>query len=86
MPSPGLTLRTIGGILEFFVFVGPNPEQVVQQYAQVIGRTFMPPYWSLGFQLSRWGYTGTNHIREVINRTKSAGIPHVNILFYSFEI
>jgi alpha-glucosidase (family GH31 glycosyl hydrolase) len=78
MPNPGLTFRTIGGILEFFVFLGPEPESVVKQYSDVIGRTFMPPYFALGFQLSRWGYKNTGEIRQVIDRTRSVNIPHVN--------
>lgn len=77
MPYPGLTFRTIGGMLEFFVFLGPEPETVVQQYTEVIGRPFMPPYFSLGFQLSRWGYKDTAEIRQVIQRNKELGIPHV---------
>ncbi len=77
MPSPGLTLRTIGGMLEFFVFLGPEPESVIQQYTEVIGRPFMPPYFGLGFQLSRWGYKNTGEIRNVISRNRAAGIPHV---------
>lgn len=77
MPSPGLTIKTIGGLLEFFVFLGPEPESVVKQYAQVVGTTFMPPYFTLGFQLSRWGYFRTQDIEEVINRTRDMGIPHV---------
>lgn len=81
MPNPGLTLRTIGGMLEFFVFLGPEPESVVQQYTNVIGRTFMPPYFSLGFQLSRWGYKNTNDIRDVIQRTKDVKIPHVCFIY-----
>jgi len=83
MPHPGLTLRTIGGILEFFVFLGPTPEEVIQQYTSVIGRTFMPPYWSLGFQISRWGYANTEEIRAVVDRTRRANIPQVNTInFY----
>ena len=77
MPNPGLTFRTIGGMLEFFVFLGPEPEQVVQQYTELIGRPFMPPYFSLGFQLSRWGYKDTAEIQQVIDRNKALGIPHV---------
>ena len=48
-PEPSVTIRTIGGILDFFVFLGPKPEQVVQQYTWLIGRPIMPPYWSLVF-------------------------------------
>lgn len=79
MPNPGLTFRTIGGQLEFFVFLGPEPESVVQQYTDVIGRTFMPPYFSLGFQMSRWGYKNTNEIRQVIERNRALRIPQVNL-------
>ena len=77
MPSHGLTFRTIGGMLEFFVFLGPEPETVVKQYTAVIGRPFMPPYFSLGFQLSRWGYKNTSQIRQAVERTRAAQIPQV---------
>lgn len=34
-PLPMLIYRTIGGILDFYVFMGPEPENVVQQYHMV---------------------------------------------------
>ena len=34
-PYPSVTYRTIGGDLEFQIFLGPTPTQVVQQYVQV---------------------------------------------------
>uniref|UniRef100_A0A8B9C9Z8 P-type domain-containing protein n=1 Tax=Anser brachyrhynchus TaxID=132585 RepID=A0A8B9C9Z8_9AVES len=63
-PNPSLTFRTIGGILDFYVFLGPTPENVVQQYTEAIGRPHMPAYWSLGFQLSRWGYGSIDVLKE----------------------
>lgn len=34
-PTPALTYRTIGGILDFYMVLGPTPEMVVQQYTSV---------------------------------------------------
>lgn len=37
-PAPALTWRTIGGILDFYIFLGPDPGSVVQQYVDVVGQ------------------------------------------------
>lgn len=34
-PTPALTYRTVGGILDFYMVLGPTPEMVVQEYTQV---------------------------------------------------
>ncbi|XP_053782529.1 probable maltase-glucoamylase 2 isoform X1 [Desmodus rotundus] len=75
-PAPAVTYRTIGGILDFYVFLGDTPERVVQEYLELIGRPFLPSYWNLGFQLSRRGYGNIEGLEEVVNRTRKAGIPY----------
>ncbi|KAM7146422.1 lysosomal alpha-glucosidase isoform 2-T2 [Macrochelys suwanniensis] len=74
-PSPALTWRTTGGILDFYVFLGPDPKSVVQQYLDVIGYPFMPPYWGLGFHLCRWGYSSTAATRQAVKNMTAAGFP-----------
>lgn len=37
-PAPALTWRAIGGILDFYVFLGPDPASVIGQYVDVIGQ------------------------------------------------
>ncbi|XP_063242203.1 lysosomal alpha-glucosidase-like [Bacillus rossius redtenbacheri] len=74
-PTPAITFRTIGGVLDFFFFLGPSPADVVRQYTDVIGKPFMPPFWGLGFHLCRYGYKTINRTIEVWNRTRNAGIP-----------
>ncbi|XP_069701371.1 lysosomal alpha-glucosidase-like [Periplaneta americana] len=74
-PAPAVTFRTLGGLLDFFIFLGPSPQNVIQQYTEVIGRPYMPPYWGLGFHLCRFGYKSLNDTKNVLNRTRKAGIP-----------
>jgi len=74
-PDPSVTIRTIGGILDFFIFLGPTPEQVIQQYTWLVGRPMIPPYWSLGFHLCRWGYGNLTHMKLVNQRNRDAGVP-----------
>uniref|UniRef100_A0A670IE62 Maltase n=1 Tax=Podarcis muralis TaxID=64176 RepID=A0A670IE62_PODMU len=69
-PTPALTYRTIGGILDFYVVLGPTPEQVL------IGRPVMPPYWSLGFQLCRYGYGNDTEISDLYDAMRAAKIPY----------
>ncbi|CAI6347819.1 unnamed protein product [Macrosiphum euphorbiae] len=75
-PAPAITYRVIGGILDFYFFSGPTPSDVITQYTEIIGRIFLPPYWSLDFHLSRYGQTFEDLI-QVYNRTIEAGIPWV---------
>uniref|UniRef100_A0A8B9J0T4 Lysosomal alpha-glucosidase n=1 Tax=Amazona collaria TaxID=241587 RepID=A0A8B9J0T4_9PSIT len=74
-PSPALTWRTTGGILDFYVFLGPDPKSVVRQYLDVVGFPFMPPYWGLGFHLCRWGYSSTDITRQVVANMSAARFP-----------
>ncbi|XP_057698351.1 lysosomal alpha-glucosidase [Corythoichthys intestinalis] len=74
-PAPALTWRTIGGILDFYVFLGPEPGTVIEQYLDVIGRPAMPIYWALGYHLCRWGFNSSNSTWEVVKRMRNNGIP-----------
>ncbi|XP_075213315.1 lysosomal alpha-glucosidase-like [Lycorma delicatula] len=74
-PSPGITFRTIGGIIDLYFFIGPSPSEVIQQYTALIGRPYLPPYWSLGFHLSRLGYGSVNETKEVLINNRLVGIP-----------
>ncbi|XP_054598752.1 sucrase-isomaltase, intestinal isoform X2 [Nothobranchius furzeri] len=75
-PAPAVTYRTIGGILDFYIFLGDTPEQVVQEYLELTGRPVIPAYWSLGFQLSRWDYGSLDEVKKTVERNRAIGLPY----------
>ena len=44
---------------------------------QLVGRPYLPPYWSLGFQLCRYGYNSLDKLKAAVDRTRIAGVPQV---------
>uniref|UniRef100_A0A671FXC9 Maltase-glucoamylase n=1 Tax=Rhinolophus ferrumequinum TaxID=59479 RepID=A0A671FXC9_RHIFE len=75
-PTPAITYRTTGGVLDFYVFLGNTPEQVVQEYLELIGRPAMPAYWALGFHLSRYDYESLDKMKQVVERNRAAQLPY----------
>ncbi|KAF6029249.1 hypothetical protein EB796_012432 [Bugula neritina] len=71
---PILTYTVSGGILDLYIFTGPSPIEVVQQYQEVIGFSHLPPYWALGFHLSRWGYDSVTELNKTIDANRRAAI------------
>lgn len=58
-----------------YIFLGPSPENVVEQYTQAIGRSPLPPYWSLGFHLCRFGYKTLENMQAARKRMDEFEIP-----------
>eukprot|EP01132_Coremiostelium_polycephalum_P006215 gene6215-7738_t len=70
-----LTYKVVGGILDFFILLGPTPLDVIQQYTSLIGTTHMPSYWSLGWHQCRWGYHTIQETESVVLNYSKFGIP-----------
>lgn len=70
-----LSWRIIGGIVDLFILAGPTPKDVLDQLTQVVGRPALMPYWSLGWQQSKYGYKSIWEVEEVLTNYSHAAIP-----------
>jgi alpha-glucosidase len=64
-----------GGPLDYYILYGPEPRAVVESWAWLVGKTPMPPLWSLGYQQSRYSYYPESEVRRIANRLRSEHIP-----------
>jgi len=70
-----LSWRIIGGIIDLFILTGPTPAAVLDQMTAVVGRPTLMPYWSLGWQQSKYGYKSIWEIEEVVSKYAENGLP-----------
>lgn len=76
-----------GGELDYFVFTGGkdrSPRKVLEDYANLTGKTPLPPIWALGNQQSRWSYKSEGRIREIADGFRSRRIP-ADVIYFDID-
>jgi len=64
-----------GGPLDVYIVYGPEPKQVLQTWAWLVGTTPLPPIWALGYQQSRYSYYPEAEVKRIAGRLRSERIP-----------
>ncbi len=64
-----------GGELNYYFLAGPQPKQVLEEYADLTGRMPLPPLWALGYQQSRYSYYPEARVRELARMFREKKIP-----------
>jgi alpha-glucosidase len=77
--SPGrYSFGADGGELDYFVFTGGKartPKNILEDYAELTGKTPLPPIWALGYQQSRWSYFPDSRVHEIADDFRKNKIP-----------
>ena len=63
------------GPVDYYVFYGPSPKQVVAAYTWLTGKPPLPPLWTLGYQQSRYSYMTQSQVLDVAARLRADRIP-----------
>ena len=64
-----------GGPLDYYFFYGPHPKKVLENFTALVGRSPLPPLWSLGFQQCRYSYYPEARVREIARNFRERKIP-----------
>jgi alpha-glucosidase len=70
-----LSFGADGGDLDYYYIAGPEPKKVVSEFAALVGRSPLPPLWSLGYQQCRYSYYPEARVREVAKTFRDKKIP-----------
>lgn len=63
------------GPLDYYILYGPDPKQVLGEWAWLVGHTPLPPKWSLGYQQSRYSYYPESEVRNIAKHLRADHIP-----------
>ena len=69
------TFGAVNGPVNYYLMYGPEPRQVITDWAWLTGPTPLPPLWALGFQQSRYSYFPESQLREIADRLRKGRIP-----------
>ena len=74
--APGtLSIGAERGELNYYFFAGPEPKKILEEFTALVGRTPLPPYWSLGYQQCRYSYYPEARVREIAKTLREKKIP-----------
>lgn len=74
--SPGMySFGAAGGELNYYFIAGPAPASVIERFTELVGRTPLPPLWSLGYQQSRYSYSPEKKVLFIADNFRERHIP-----------
>lgn len=60
---------------DIYIIEGRDKNQIVKNFRELIGRSYIPPKWGFGYQQCRWSYMDAAEIEGVVNNMRERRIP-----------
>jgi alpha-glucosidase len=79
-----LTWTVPGPFADFYLSVAPDGYGLLDAYSHLTGQAPIPPKWTFGFMLSRWGYNGVDDVQDKWQQFRDRQIP-VDAFIYDYD-
>ena len=79
-----LTWTMPGPSLDLYLSVAPSGYGLLDAYSRLTGRAPIPPRWTFGFMISRWGYTDAADVQDKWHQFRDRQIP-VDAFIYDYD-
>ena len=70
-----LTVRKKGKDLDYYIFLGDNVRDILYYFTELVGRTYIPPLWALGYHQSKWSYKSEKEVMDIAKKFRKNNIP-----------
>lgn len=72
------------GVMEFFIFLGESPIEIIEKFTLLTGPPQLPPLFSLAYHQCRWNYNSQEDLLEVNQGYEKNNIP-VDVFWLDIE-
>ncbi|KAI5480797.1 glycoside hydrolase family 31 protein [Pseudohyphozyma bogoriensis] len=72
------------GILDLFVFLGPTPNDLFQQYTSLTGKIPLPQLFAIAYHQCRWNYQSEDDVLGVVSKFDEVDIP-MDVIWLDIE-
>lgn len=73
---PGLvSIRGFGADPDLYFLCGKSLKELVSLFTELVGRSFFPPLWALGYHQSRWSYFSQREVEDLADEFEKRQIP-----------
>ncbi len=73
--SEELTVTAAEGGFVLYLLEDGSLREIVKDFRQLTGPSYLPPRWAFGYGQSRWGYQTADEVREIVRRHREGGLP-----------
>ncbi|MEY3420593.1 MAG: hypothetical protein RIR48_878 [Bacteroidota bacterium] len=79
-----MTVTFSSGEINLYIIFGETPEKILSQYHQLTGTQGLPPKWTMGNFMSRFGYASEKQVLDIAGKMEHENFPFDGVIIDLF--